>query len=402
MKKRLGFTLALCMILGMGSTVLAASTTATPSNASMTIDGADITIGAYNIDGYTYYKLRDIAAALDGTDANFAVGYDSTAKSISLTSATAYTATGSELGELPTENASAEISTQSILLDGAETSLQAYNIGGYNYFKLQDLGTALGFGVHWDADTRTIDLSTVIDSSPVDEDTTSEVVGYSAAALQQLIDESISGATTDIPVISVVGDFYGAVGDTVTITEACQFVSLTGASLNNIILEVDTDETVYISGITFNGNGADQGSLHIINTGKDTTIDYCTFNDYQHEAVLINKIPITESLYIQHCAFNEYGLAEGGIDSAICLESDVYLGVLLSIRENTFTISRNDVDMTPDDMDVAFMTATTKEDVETIFGQLNLYFENNVIYKGTSVLSVDVYACYRQDASSLI
>lgn len=44
----------------------------------------------------------------------------------------------------------ATASTQKVTLDGQPVELTAYAIGGYNYFKLRDLGDALGFGVDWD------------------------------------------------------------------------------------------------------------------------------------------------------------------------------------------------------------------------------------------------------------
>ena len=44
----------------------------------------------------------------------------------------------------------AERSTQRVYLDGVSIDLEAYNIGGYNYVKLRDIGKAVGFNVYWD------------------------------------------------------------------------------------------------------------------------------------------------------------------------------------------------------------------------------------------------------------
>ena len=42
------------------------------------------------------------------------------------------------------------------MIDGkAADGLSVYNIGGNNYFKLRDLGDALGFTVDYDADSNT-------------------------------------------------------------------------------------------------------------------------------------------------------------------------------------------------------------------------------------------------------
>ncbi len=42
--------------------------------------------------------------------------------------------------------------TSPILLNGAPIEIEAYNINGHNYFKLRDIGKAVGFNVYWNAD----------------------------------------------------------------------------------------------------------------------------------------------------------------------------------------------------------------------------------------------------------
>ena len=78
---------------------------------------------------------------------------------IDLTSKTAYTAVGGEQAALPAGNKAASLTNASVYLDGKPLSLTAYSIGGNNYFKLRDLGDALGFGVDWNADTMTMILT---------------------------------------------------------------------------------------------------------------------------------------------------------------------------------------------------------------------------------------------------
>ena len=41
-------------------------------------------------------------------------------------------------------------SSQAIYLDGQQVKLEAYNINGSNYVRLQDIGEAIGFNVYWD------------------------------------------------------------------------------------------------------------------------------------------------------------------------------------------------------------------------------------------------------------
>ena len=41
-----------------------------------------------------------------------------------------------------------------LIIDGVYHSCSVYNIGGNNFFRLRDLGNALGFGVDYDAATN--------------------------------------------------------------------------------------------------------------------------------------------------------------------------------------------------------------------------------------------------------
>ena len=50
--------------------------------------------------------------------------------------------------------------TSPILLNGAPVEIEAYNINGHNYFKLRDIGKAVGFNVYWNAEDRTVQIET--------------------------------------------------------------------------------------------------------------------------------------------------------------------------------------------------------------------------------------------------
>jgi len=66
MKKQLiCFTTAAILALGATVPAMAAGVTATPNDASVAVDGKGIAIGAYNIGGYNYFKLRDLCEAFD-------------------------------------------------------------------------------------------------------------------------------------------------------------------------------------------------------------------------------------------------------------------------------------------------------------------------------------------------
>ena len=126
------------------------------SPQKLTVDGEDVDCEKYNIGGSNYFKLRDLAAVLNGTDSQFEVGFDAATSTVSITTGAAYTPNGSELVTGVDNASTAQTSSQTILIDGVERSdLTAYNIGGSNFFQLRELGTALGFEVDFDAASNT-------------------------------------------------------------------------------------------------------------------------------------------------------------------------------------------------------------------------------------------------------
>lgn len=131
-----------------------------PTASTVLVNGANVAFDAYNINGANYFKLRDLAMALNGSAKQFEVSWDAAANAISLTSNAAYTAVG---GELAVGNGNVETfrpTDSKIILDGAEISLEAFNINGNNYFKLRDIGSAFDFGVDWDGAANTVVIDT--------------------------------------------------------------------------------------------------------------------------------------------------------------------------------------------------------------------------------------------------
>ena len=134
---------------------------ATPTNSKVLINGKEVAFTAYNIGGNNYFKLRDIASAINGTKKNFSVGWDGANNAISLISKSAYTNVGGEMAV----NANAvatepKISNPKIFVDGKLTTLMAFNIADNNYIKLRDLGETFDFGVDWNNSTQTIEINT--------------------------------------------------------------------------------------------------------------------------------------------------------------------------------------------------------------------------------------------------
>ena len=127
------------------------------SPQNLTVNGFLVECEKYNIDGYNYFKLRDIAYLLSGTSSQFSVGWDAVSGTVSIVSGGSYSPVGGELEEPDRDNSATAVkSSQTILINGAVNSaLSAYNIGGSNFFKLADLGSALGFEVSYDGATNT-------------------------------------------------------------------------------------------------------------------------------------------------------------------------------------------------------------------------------------------------------
>lgn len=143
------------------STTAAEKATATPTSAKVVVDGKTVSFDAYNINGSNYFKLRDIAYAINGTTKQFGVSYDSSKNAISLTSNSVYTTAGGELASGDGKAKTAALTTSPIYKDGTVVSLGAYNINGNNYFKLRDLAKAFNIGVSWNSTSNTVEISTV-------------------------------------------------------------------------------------------------------------------------------------------------------------------------------------------------------------------------------------------------
>ena len=123
--------------------------TASPTSSNVFVNDKMVQFDAYNINDNNYFKLRDLASALNGTEKNFEVSWDDTAQTIVLTSGQAYTFAGGEIEDTQGTAKTAEPASAKVVLDGEGLSLTAYNIDGYNYFMLRDIGEAMDFAVNW-------------------------------------------------------------------------------------------------------------------------------------------------------------------------------------------------------------------------------------------------------------
>jgi hypothetical protein len=133
---------------------------AAPIASKVLVNGQPISFDTYTIDGNNYFKLRDFAKAVSGTQKQFDVTWDGEKRIINLISQKAYTAVGGEMVPGDGKERTTAVNTSVIYKDGEEVSFNAYTIDGYNYFKLQDLAQAFDIGITWGGTTDTIEIDT--------------------------------------------------------------------------------------------------------------------------------------------------------------------------------------------------------------------------------------------------
>ena len=129
------------------------------ARAKVTVDGKPVEFQTYTIDDYTYFKLRDIASAINGTSKQFMTFWDEGTQSIQLVRRAPYTSTGSSaVGKY--SDTIATTSTAKLYCDGVRKSVSAYTINDYTYYKLRDIAQLINMGVTWNESTMTIGIET--------------------------------------------------------------------------------------------------------------------------------------------------------------------------------------------------------------------------------------------------
>jgi len=129
------------------------------SSQMVDVDGKSVEFQMYalknaNGDLTNYVKIRDIASVLNGTPAQFEVGFYGV---VNLVPGWTYTPNGSEMstpfsGDRPYTKSTAQTNVGGDLLNLDAIVLTDAAGGGYTYYQLRDLGRALGFNVGWSAD----------------------------------------------------------------------------------------------------------------------------------------------------------------------------------------------------------------------------------------------------------
>ena len=145
-----------------------AAGTAYARTQTVKLDGEDKQFLCYavkdaNGNETNYVKLRDLAQALNGTKAQFNVGWDG---KISIVPNTAYEVKGGEgttpySGDQPYK----AVSDTPVSFNGKAVKLTSFQLkdsagNGYTYYKLRDLGQLLNFNVKWDGSAKSVVIET--------------------------------------------------------------------------------------------------------------------------------------------------------------------------------------------------------------------------------------------------
>lgn len=154
---------SLCLVTVLSNTAFAQETKEYVSDSIKVIkDGTEMTVQACNIDGYNYFKLRDMSALLKNSDSRFSVKWDEKTGNVNIYR-------GREnAGDLEAANAEGPVSKSGtavagdgvIYADNVKKYAESYIIDGYNYYKLRDLAEITGFNTDWDAVNSAVIINT--------------------------------------------------------------------------------------------------------------------------------------------------------------------------------------------------------------------------------------------------
>ena len=129
---------------------------AKPVAQKIQVDDYYVKMQGYNINGYNYMRLRDVAKVITEKSRDdyfkFDITYDEETGTIYLENDKEYKET--EDGKdfvIDMEDKKAILSDAPVFVNGElpEDGLEGYVIDGYTYYKLRDIGDAIGFHVSW-------------------------------------------------------------------------------------------------------------------------------------------------------------------------------------------------------------------------------------------------------------
>lgn len=161
-------TISLLSITALEADVSRNEDTVVPVEYTLSVDGTDFSLWAYELGGDPYFKMRDLAMALNGTEKQFEVEWDGERNEVNLYPDTSYTPVGGELSKpVGTGPAAAALNTSFFWYN----SLSSYVIDDDHYIRLSDLAVSLRFSASCDDETHTAVIDTSDDTINVPKST---------------------------------------------------------------------------------------------------------------------------------------------------------------------------------------------------------------------------------------
>lgn len=160
MKKKISLLLAVLMLVTfMPMSMAVSEERSMESSQKFTVNGDEVHIRAYIINGKNYLRLRDAAAALKGTKAQFQVDYDKEKNLVMIETNKPYEDLSNTKIYSSQKELWATMKDMDILFNGKERKLKSAFIIDTNYIELRDLAKLVGFSVSYDAPTKTVAIT---------------------------------------------------------------------------------------------------------------------------------------------------------------------------------------------------------------------------------------------------
>lgn len=160
MKKKISLLLVVLMLVTfMPMSMAVSEERSMESSQKFTVNGEAVPIRAYIINGKNYLRLRDAAAALKGTKAQFQVDYDKEKNLVMIETNKPYEDLSNTKIYSSQKKLWATMKDMDILFNGKERKLKSAFIIDTNYIELRDLAKLMGFDVSYDAPTKTVAIT---------------------------------------------------------------------------------------------------------------------------------------------------------------------------------------------------------------------------------------------------
>lgn len=160
MKKKISLLLAVLMLVTfMPMSMAVSEERSMESSQKFTVNGDEVHIRAYIINGKNYLRLRDAAAALKGTKAQFQVDYDKEKNLVMIETNKPYEDLSNTKIYSSQKKLWATMKDMDILFNGKERKLKSAFIIDTNYIELRDLAKLMGFSASYDAPTKTVAIT---------------------------------------------------------------------------------------------------------------------------------------------------------------------------------------------------------------------------------------------------